>query len=157
MIIIRESINIDAKSKEVYAFFNNLKENYITMHPDHEEYRSLNNSLEQDMVMRVKEKIGDETKTYKLHVIKLIPEKIIIYETILAKGAIILEEIETGTRLTEEIHIGINIPIIGKLIDYVFEKLYPGFTNALKKHFQNELLNIKKTLEGDTVSMSTYY
>jgi hypothetical protein len=149
MISILASVVINAKSNKIWNFFNNLNENYYTMHPDHIECKCPETRLEQDMVIRLKEVINGKEMKFKLHITSINELKIEYTLKLGVGGAFIIDTQENTTLLTEEVRIGFkSISFIDKIISKLFNKEL----QAINNHMEDELINIKKTIEGVNIT-----
>lgn len=151
MITLKASVLINASPEKVFQFFNNLRENYPTMHPDHVECTCDEGSLKEDAVIHVKEIINGRERKYRLHLMT-VKQDIIEYDFPFgAGGAFIITGKDGKTSLTEEIRIGFKTRLL-YLIDKLIMKLFNKQLQGINNHLEDELITIKKTIEGTNIT-----
>ena len=63
------------------------------------------------------------------------------------KGVFVMEPGGAATLFTAEMHMGSNIPVLGKVIDIIMLKFLSRQLEGLKQHMVEEGQNLKKILE----------
>jgi hypothetical protein len=149
MITLKDTIEIKASPEQIIDFFLNFKDNFHTWHPDHVECHYLTpGPLKENSIIYVEEYLYGELRKLKLHITKIQLNSRIEYKTFLGtKGIFIIEPGETGTLFTAEMHIGSNIPVLGKVIDRIMLTFLSRQLEGLKQHMVEEGQNLKKILE----------
>jgi hypothetical protein len=149
MIILKDAVEIRASPEQIVEFFLNFKENFHAWHPDHVECHYLTpGPLKENSVIYVEEYLHGELHKLKLHITKIQPNSRIEYKTFLGtKGIFVIEPRDTDTLFTAEMHMGTQIPLLGKLIDRIMWVFFSRRLEGLKQHMVEEGQNLKKILE----------
>ena len=149
MITLRDEIEINASPEEIIEFFINFKENFYAWHPDHVECRyDTPGPLKENTVIYFTEYLHGKLHKLKLRTTLIKPNSRIEYKTFMGtKGIFVMEPRGTSTLFTAEMHMGINFPFLGKLIDRIMLKLLSSQLEGIKQHMVEEGQNLKKILE----------
>jgi len=149
MITLRDAIEIKASPEQIIEFFLNFKENFYTWHPDHVECRYLTpGPLKENSVIYFEEYLHGKLHKLKLRITLIKPNSRIEYKTFMGtKGIFIMKPKGTSTLFLAEMHMGSNIPVLGKIMDIIMLKLLSRQLEGLKQHMVEEGQNLKKILE----------
>ena len=149
MITLRDAIEIQASPEQIIDFFLNFKENFYVWHPDHVECRYLTpGPLKENSVIYFEEYLHGKLHKLKLRITLIKPNSRIEYKTFMGtKGIFILEPKDTSTLFLAEMHMGSNIPVLGKIMDIIMLRLLSRQLEGLKQHMVEEGQNLKKILE----------
>jgi hypothetical protein len=84
---------------------------------------------------------------------KVIPDKRVEFDVEgMGRGAFEAKESGDGVRFVAELDIGSEAPIIGRLFDFIFPKLFKNRIEAMRQHMAEEGKNLKTILESDPLS-----
>ena len=152
MIILKDTVEIQAYPEQIIGFFLNFQENFYAWHPDHVKcYYLTPGPLKENSIIYIEEYIYGKLRKLKLHITKIKPNSRIEYKTYLGtKGIFIIEQVKTGTLFTAEMHMGTTIPLLGKLRDKIMRMFFSRQLEGLQKHMAEEGQNLKMILEQGT-------
>ncbi|MFX0201959.1 MAG: SRPBCC family protein [Candidatus Hodarchaeota archaeon] len=150
MIVLRDTIKIKTTPEEVFEWFAQFKENYRAWHPDHGECRYLHGShpFEEGAIIYAEEYLHGDLHKLKLHMSRVVPNSRMEYKIpLLGSGAFIIEPSGDDILFTAELHLGWRFPVIGSLIDWVFQTFFGHRLNAMRQHMREEGINLKELME----------
>jgi len=152
MIILKDTIEIKASPEDIIEFFLNFQENFYAWHPDHVECRYLTpGPLKENSVIYFEEYLHGKLHKLKLRITLIKPDSRIEYKTFMGtKGVFVMEPRGTMTLLIAEMHMGTNIPLLGKLIDRTMLRFFSRQLEGLKQHMAEEGQNLRRILEQGT-------
>lgn len=149
-IILRDTIEINAPAKEIYSFFLHFRENYLAWHPDHTVCRYLTDGpLGIGSVIYIEEILHGRLHKLKLRITRLEPYSLIEYHTFIGtKGLFIFEQKNASfTLFTAELRFGLDIPILGKLLDAILRIILSRQLTDIHQHMREEGENLKRIIE----------
>ena len=151
MITIKDTVEIKASPEKIIEFFLNFQENFYAWHSDHVECHYLTpGPLKENSIIYIEEYLYGKLRKLKLHITKIQPNSRIEYKTFLGtKGIFIIDQKETGTLFTAEMHMGTTIPLLCKLRDTIMKIFFSRQLEGLKQHMAEEGQNLKRILEQD--------
>ncbi|KAB1066067.1 SRPBCC family protein [Salibacter halophilus] len=142
-----DKILIDAPCKDVYSFFEKMKENYLAWHQEHIafEWRK-GKGLEVGNVFYFEEEIGGQLLKKETRFTKIIPNQYIefkmvnwFYRLFIPKMTFIFEEEKGACLFTAQVF----LRGIGPLGKWTHRKEF----KAVKKHMKEEGINLKRIIE----------
>lgn len=152
MISLKDSIKIQSTPAQIFAWLGRLPQEYISWHPDHVACRVLHGSmLEVDSEIECEEYLHGKLHAMRFRMTKVVPDKRIEFEVVgMGKGAFEAQESGDGVKFVAELDIGFDVPIIGRLFDFVFTWFLKNRIEAMKQHMTEEGRNLKAILESGT-------
>jgi hypothetical protein len=149
MITLRDAIEIKASPEQIIDFFLNFKDNFYVWHPDHVECRYLTpGPLKENSVIYFEEYLHGKLHKLKLRITLIKPNSRIEYKTFMGtKGVFVMEPRDTMTLFIAEMHMGSNMPVLGKIMDRIMLKFLSRQLEGLRQHMVEEGHNLKKILE----------
>jgi len=150
MIVLRDTIHIQTTPEEVFAWFAQFKENYRAWHPDHGvcHYIVGNNPLDEGTIIYAEEYLHGDLHKLKLQVTRVVPNSRMEYKIpFLGSGAFIIEPSGAEVLFIAELHLGWRFPVIGRIIDWVFQIFFGHRLEAMRQHMREEGVNLKEILE----------
>lgn len=150
MVILRDTVEINAPVKEVYSFFLHFQENYLAWHPDHTFCRYLTDGpLRIGSVIYVEEVLHGRPHRLKMRLTGLELNSRIDYQLFPgAWGSFIFDQKDARTSLfTAELRFGLALPILGKLLDPILRLLLSSQLQGIERHMNEEGKNLKKGME----------
>ena len=149
MITLRDAVEIKASPEQINDFFLNFKENFYIWHPDHVECRYLTpGPLKENSVIYFEEYLHGKLHKLKLRVTLIKPNSRIEYKTFMGtKGVFVMEPRGTITLFTAEMHMGSNMPVLGKIMDIIMLKFLSRQLEGIRQHMVEEGQNLKIILE----------
>lgn len=149
-MIFEDSIFIMAPAERVYAFFENMEENYLRWHPDHLcfEWRK-GRGLEAGNIFYFEEKIAGQVLKKETRFTRIIPQRHIEFTMVnwffrwfIPKMTFIMEPQEGGCVFTGQV----ILRGIGPLGKWLHRQEFA----AVRQHMKEEGENLKKLLEDET-------
>ncbi len=149
MIIIKDTVSIKATPSDIFHWFEHLDEHYISWHPAHVSCRYLKKqTLEAGAVLYAEEYLHGKLHKFKLYIKDIIPGQGFQYRiTPGVQGSFQFLENEGGADVYAEVRIGWSLPFIGKFIDIILNLLFSNIINNLKRHMNEEGVNLHSLLE----------
>lgn len=150
MISLRDSINIQTTPAQVFTWLGHMPQEYESWHPDHVTCRVLHGSmLEVGSEVECKEYLHGKLHSMRFRMTKVIPDRRVEFEVEgMGNGAFEAQESGDGVRFVAELDIGSDVPIIGRLFDFIFPWLFKNRIEAMKQHMAEEGRNLKTILES---------
>jgi hypothetical protein len=152
MITLRDSIEIKTCPEEVFDFFIHFRENFMAWHPDHIRCWYLEDGpLKEGSTFFIQEYLHKRVMTLGFHVTRLEPPSKIEYRiSRLVKGSFHIDSQLDNVSFTAEISFGMEIPVIGDLLDAMLKTFIGHRLKALTQHMVEEGRNLKMILEQGT-------
>jgi hypothetical protein len=150
LIVLRDTINIKTTPEEIFAWFAQFKENYRAWHPDHGACRYIegNYLIEEGAIIYTEEYLHGDLHKLKLQVTRVVPNSRIEYKIpYLGSGGFIIESSGAEVLFSAEVHLGWRLPVIGRIIDWVFQIFFGHRLEAMRHHMMEEGVNLKEILE----------
>ena len=149
MITLQDTIEIRSSSEEVFNFFVHFKENFMAWHPDHVRCWYLEDGpLKEGSTFFVQEYLHKRIMTLEFEVTKLIPFTRIEYRIPpIVQGSFTIEERDPNVIFAAEIYFGIEMPILGSILDKILSVFIGRRLKALQQHMVEEGRNLKLILE----------
>lgn len=155
MITITESIEIEAKPKDVTNWFLWLleKNNYTKMHKAHISLKfGTDLPVREGSIIRLKEKLGNFVLDGNMKVTEIIPDKrttykfLFPYSLLNLSGGFKVKKIKGGARFSDTMHYGWDFPILG----YLFDRVIDFFMSReiIQQHVREELPNVRRMIES---------
>ena len=154
MISLVETTRIAATPKLVWRFFAELDEHYRDWHPEHLAWRTLRGKpLAKGTVWFADEWIGRLRVSARFFIEDAEPEQFFAYSVgfpsslVRAGGSFRLVPAHSGgCDLTEEVHLGFAIPVIGALIDRMLAIVLP--LDDFRRHIREEGGNLARLFDS---------
>ncbi len=148
-VTLRHSIDIDAPPEAVYAFFDNLEENYTKWHPDHVVFRWVEGrGIQEGVVAYSEQRMHGKVHKLPARFSKVIPNRRIefvwvnpLFRFFAPVNIWIFEPIDGGCRFTAESVI--RLGWISSRMESMKKKLDDG-----RKHLAEEGENLKRLVEA---------
>ena len=103
--------------------------------------------LKENSIIYFEEYLHGKLHKLKLRITIIKPNSRIEYKTFMGtKGVFVIEPRGTTTLFTAEMHMGTNIPLLGKLIDSIMLKFLSRQLEGIKQHMIEEGQNLKRIL-----------
>jgi hypothetical protein len=152
MVLLRDSINIHSTPAQIFTWLGYMPQEYKSWHPDHVACRVLHGSmLEVGSEIACEEYLHGKLHAMRFRMTKVVPDKRVEFEVVgMGKGAFEAQESGDGVRFVAELDIGFDVPIIGRLFDFVFTWFFSNRIKAMKQHMAEEGRNLKAILESGT-------
>ena len=149
MISLEDRIQIQTTPGQVFAWLERFPQEYCAWHPDHVGCRLIRGPLlEVGSEIECQEYLHGDLHTMKLRTTKVVPGKRIEYDAVgLGGGAFEVQPAGDAVTFVAELYVGSDAFIIGRLLDWVFLRLFQGRIDALKQHMVEEGINLKEILE----------
>jgi uncharacterized protein YndB with AHSA1/START domain len=147
-MILSQTTIIAAPAERIFAFFENMEENYTRWHPDHVSFRWLQEGrqavgnrfhFEERIHGQHVKRVMRYTKVEPGHLIEFVPDNALI-RFFLRRVSFIIEPLDGRCRLTQEVQI--RIGPIGK-------RLNRAGLAAVERHMREEGENLKALVEAD--------
>ncbi len=150
MISLRDSIEIHTTPSQLFAWLGQLPQVYEAWHPDHIACRLLHGSiLEVGSEIECEEFLHGKLHSMRFHMEKVIPDRRVEFVIEgMGKGAFEAETDGDKVRFIAELDIGSDAPIIGKLFDFIFPRIFRRRIDAMEQHMAEEGRNLKAILES---------
>lgn len=150
MISLRDRIEIHTTPRRLFKWLCRLPEVYTAWHPDHVACQVLHGSLsELGSEIECKEYLHGTLHSMRLRVTKSVPDKRIEYAIKgMGRGAFEAEIMGDKVGFIAELDIGSDAPVIGRLFDLVFPRVFRNRIEAMKHHMAEEGQNLKTILES---------
>ena len=150
MISLRDSIEIHTTPSQLFAWLDQLPQVYEAWHPDHIACRLLHGSmLEVGSEVECEEFLHGKLHSMRFRMVKVIPDRRIEFVIEgMGKGAFEAEADGDKVRFIAELDIGSDAPIIGKLFDFIFPRIFRQRIDAMEQHMAEEGQNLKALLES---------
>ena len=154
MISLRDRVEIQTTPAQVFAWLGCMPQEYQAWHPDHVACRVLQGSmLEVGSEIACEEYLHGKLHAMRFRMTKVIPDKRVEFEVEgMGRGAFEAEESGDGVRFVAELDIGSEAPILGRLFDFIFPRLFKNRIEAMRQHMAEEGKNLKTILESDPLS-----
>jgi hypothetical protein len=154
MISLRDSIEIHANSRQLFAWLERMPQEYTSWHPDHVAYRVLQGSmLEVGSEIECEEYLHGKLHSMRLRMTKVVPDKRVEYVIEgMGRGAFETQASGDSVKFVAELDIGLDAPIIGPLFDFVFSRFFQQRIESMRQHMVEEGQNLKAILEAGPLS-----
>lgn len=144
-----DSILIQASCKQVFNFFEDMKENYLRWHPEHIKFDWVEGDrLAVGNVFYFEEEIGGQLLKKKTKFTQIIPNRYIefkmthwFYRWFIPKMTFIFDEKDEGCLFTAQVF----LRGIGPLGKWAHRKEFA----AVRQHMKEEGINLKQIIERD--------
>ena len=157
MISLIDRINIHTTPGQVFTWLEQMPQAYASWHPDHVACRVLHGSMiEVGSEIECKEYLHGKLHLMRFRMTKVIPNNRIEFVIEgMGRGAFEAQETGDAVNFVAEIEIGSEIPIIGRIFDFVFALLFNQRIESMMQHMAEEGRNLKAILESESpLSMS---
>jgi len=150
MISLTDSIEIQTTPQELFAWFEQMPQEYRSWHQDHVACRVLHGSmLEEGSEIECQEYLHGKLHSMRFRMTKVVPNKRVEFEVIrMGRGAFEAEANGDTVRFISELDIGSDAPVIGRLFDFFFSWFFKQRIEAMRQHMVEEGQNIKQLLEA---------
>jgi hypothetical protein len=154
MISLRDSIEIHANSRQLFAWLERMPQEYTSWHPDHVAYRVLQGSmLEVGSEIECEEYLHGKLHSMRFRMTKVVPDKRVEYVIEgMGRGAFEAQGSGDTVKFVAELDIGLDAPIIGPLFDFVFSRIFQQRIESMRQHMAEEGQNLKVILEAGSLS-----
>jgi hypothetical protein len=152
MITLHDEIEINASPKQIFGWLSQLDKNYLEWHPDHVVCKFLEGSFCQEgAIVYAEEYLHGKLHKLKMRTIRYLPSTLIEYKILGMSGwgSFAVEPRGQGTNFIAELHFGLGVPRIDKIIDPIMERLLSSQLSAFRTHMKEEGQNLKAILESD--------
>ena len=154
MIELQDTVIVDAPPDKVWAWLEALPEHYPEWHPDHISCRWLSGGAFAPAArLEVAEILHGKKHRLRLKLTDVDPGRRVDYQVFPGlKGRFEVKARGSGTVFTATIRMGVNTPILGKIVDAFLRLTVGGRIDAIRRHQAEEGANLKELLEGTAVS-----
>jgi hypothetical protein len=151
MITLSDTIEINAAPRQLFAWLERMPQEYTSWHPDHVACRVLHGSmLEVGSEIECQEYLHGKLHSMRFRMTKVVPEKRIEFEVVgMGRGAFEAQANIDTVRFVAELEIGSEAPIIGRLFDFFFSRLFTQRIESMRQHMAEEGYNLKVILESE--------
>jgi hypothetical protein len=152
MISLRDSIEIHTTPGQLFAWLGRMSQEYESWHPDHVACRFLHGStLEVGSEIEYEEYLHGKLHSMRFRMTKVVPDKRVEFEVEgMGRGAFEAQANGDTVRFLAELDIGLDAPIIGRLFDFVFSRLFNQRIESMRQHMAEEGQNLKAILESES-------
>jgi hypothetical protein len=152
VISLVQTTRIPAAPQRVWRFFRELDAHYPDWHPEHLAWRTLRGEpLAEGSVWFADEWVGPLRVNGRFFVEVAAPERFFAYRigfpaSLVGAGGWfrLVPTSDGGCELTEEVHLGFSIPLVGPLVDRVLAAALP--LGELRRHMREEGENLVRLL-----------
>ena len=154
MISLRDSIDIHTTPSKLFAWLNRLPQEYRAWHPDHVACRIVHGAmLEVGSEIECQEYLHRKLHSMRFHMTKvIINQRVEFVVSGLGRGAFEAKVQGDTINFVAEIDIGVELPLIGQLFDWIFSAVFKSRIKDLKQHMVEEGQNLKAILEMNAPS-----
>lgn len=154
MIKLRDTVFIDMPPGKVWKWLEAMPEHYLEWHADHISCRWLRgDKLESAAEMEIVERLHGKEHRLRMTLTGVEPGRRVDYRIFPGlKGSFEVETSGSGSVFTAIISIGVDTPILGKVIDNLLRMTVAGRIEAIRQHQAEEGANLKVLLGGETSS-----
>lgn len=150
MIRLRDSIVIRTTPETLFAWLGAMPQEYVHWHPDHVSCRLIKGSMLQvGGEAECKEYLHGRLHSMHFRIRGAQPPCRVDFEIArLGEGS--FQALPSGdqTLFVAELGVGSRTPLIGPLVDAVLRFLFPGRLESMRRHMQEEGLNLKEIIES---------
>lgn len=158
MIELRDTVTIRTPRRVVWSWLESLPYHYLDWHQDHLEARWVRGrSLEPGAVMEVRERLHGKPHRLRMVVTEVEPGRRVRYRVLPGvRGEFLVEDADGGSSLTAVIAMGVDVPVVGRIVDWVLHWTLWRSINAIERHQREEGASLKALLErrGDLPDVS---
>ena len=150
MILLRDTVEIEASPEQIFDWLAHFQENYLTWHPDHVECRYLQGTsiLEEGSVLYIEEVLHGQLHRLNLRATQVTPNTRLEYQAGFGiGGAFEIKPRGDYVAFVADVTLGLETPLLGWIIDWVMQKLMSSRLEAMKQHMAEEGKNLKQWLE----------
>ncbi|MFC1618328.1 hypothetical protein ACFL45_00110 [Candidatus Neomarinimicrobiota bacterium] len=150
MISLRDSIEIITTPGQLFAWLDRMPQVYTSWHPDHVACRSLHGSiLEVGSEIESEEILHGKLHSIRFRTTKVIPDKRVEFVIDgMGRGAFEARENDATVSFIAELDMGSDMPIIGRLFDFILPLFFNRRIEAMRRHMVEEGQNLKAILES---------
>ena len=150
MISLKDSIEIHTTPKQLFTWLDRMPQMYNAWHPDHVACKVLHGSmLKVGSEIECEEYLHGKLHSMRFRMLKVIPDKRVEFVIEgLGQGAFEVETEGDLVKFVAELDIGSSVPILGKLFDFIFSRLFHQRIEAMSQHMAEEGQNLKAILES---------
>jgi uncharacterized protein YndB with AHSA1/START domain len=146
MIEIRDTIILDAPPETVWVWLEALPDHYLQWHPDHVScHWSSGSSLETGARMEVEERLHGKLHRLTMTLTTVEPGLSVRYRIAPGmSGSFKLEGLDGRTRFTASLYVGLDAPLIGRVVDIALRLLMRRRLEAFRAHQLEEGQNLQR-------------
>jgi len=156
MILLKDSIEIHATPKQVFAWLGRMPQEYTAWHPDHVACRVIHGSmLEVGSEIECEEYLHGKLHSLRFRMTKVVPGKRVEFEVVgMGQGAFEAQAVNDHVRFIAELEMGTEVPLIGLLFDWIFACFFKQRIVEMRQHMAEEGQYLKAILEAAAFNRS---
>lgn len=154
MISLKDSIEINATPSQVFEWLGRMPQEYLNWHPDHVACRVIHGSmLEVGSEIECEEYLHGKLHSLCFRLTKVVPNNRVEFEVVgMGLGAFEAQAVDDYVRFIAELDIGTEAPLIGRLFDWIFVRLFKQRIADMRQHMAEEGRNLKTILETAAIN-----
>jgi hypothetical protein len=152
MITLRDEIEIYATPEQIFEWFSQFDANYLEWHPDHVSCEFLEGTFCQEgSIVYTEEYLHGELHKLKMRITRYQTNSLIEYKILGTKswGSFAVEPKGKKSSFIAELHFGLGVSLLDKIIDPILERLLSFQLDAFRTHMKEEGQNLKTILQMD--------
>jgi uncharacterized protein YndB with AHSA1/START domain len=151
MIVLRDAVTIHTSPARVWSWLEAMAERYREWHPDHVGARWVSGgALVPDAVLEVEERLHGKRHRLRMTVTEVEPGRRVRYRMGPGvRGGFEVEPVEQDTRFTASIELGLEVPLLGALLDGLLRRILRSRLEAIRRHQAEEGASLKALLEAE--------
>lgn len=152
MIYLIDSIEISTTPRQLFDWLGRMPQVYTLWHHDHVACRVLHGSmLEVGSEIESEEYLHGKLHSMRFRMTKVVPEKRVEYAIHgMGRGAFEAQADGDTVRFVAELDIGSDIPVIGRILDFIFSRFFSQRIESMRQHMAAEGRNLKSILESES-------
>jgi hypothetical protein len=150
MITLRDEIEIYATPEQIFEWFSKFDTNYLEWHADHVACEYLEGTFAQEgSIVYTEEYLHGELHKLKMRTTRYQPNSLIEYKVLgmSSWGSFAVEPRGKKSNFIAELHFGLGVPLLDKIIDPILKRLLSFQLDAFRTHIKEEGQNLKAILE----------
>ena len=150
MISLKDSIEINTTPRLLFAWLEEMPQEYASWHPDHVSCRVLHGSLlEVGSEIECEEFLHGKLHSMRFRTTKVVPERRVEFVIEgMGRGAFEAQADGDMVNFFAELDIGSDAPLIGRFFDFIFPWLFSQRIEDMRQHMAEEGQNLKAILES---------